>query len=179
MLREKQVERRVGEWLGPYTVVTHVISSKNVVVRKNSDSAHKNFSLTQVKPFLRPKNAATTFRDALHASLTKYANPREGPSNVTSPKDSIYYSYEQDRITHERIPDTRSSAKNTDENDKKPWTHVTEVIGKDEPRAMSPEMHEADMKGVRVLLRRGTFYVTLKKGFPMALMLSLPNLYLQ
>ena len=87
--RENQVEYRIGEWIGPYTVVTYDVPSKVVVVQKDIDSAHERFSVTQVKPFMRPDKAATVFLDTFHVPLTNFANPNERPPNVRPPIKSI------------------------------------------------------------------------------------------
>ena len=50
--REKQVENRIGEWIGPFTVVTTDSRAKIVVVQNNADSALERFNTTQVTPFL-------------------------------------------------------------------------------------------------------------------------------
>ena len=59
--REKQVEHRIGEWLGPYTVVTSDVASKAVAIRNDSESADQRFSATHVKQFLRPESAVPFF----------------------------------------------------------------------------------------------------------------------
>ena len=55
------------------------------------------------------------FTDTLHVSVTSFIKSHERPANVRPPIDLILSSYKQSSIAHERIPDTRSSAKITDE----------------------------------------------------------------
>ena len=52
--REKLVENRIGEWVGPYIVKSYDERSRIVLVQKSADSAHERYNITQVKPFLRP-----------------------------------------------------------------------------------------------------------------------------
>ena len=59
--REKQVENRIGEWLGPYKVVAVDVTSKILAVQKDEQSTLERFNLTQAKPFLRPQETAESF----------------------------------------------------------------------------------------------------------------------
>ena len=156
----------LGNGWTPTPKPVYDVPSKVVELQKDSDSAHERFSVTQVKHFLRPEAAATSLMNTLHTSLNKFANPHEPPSNASSPIELIPSSYQQDKIGHKLIPDTLSSAKIIDKDVKKPSIHVTEVIDKDYSCATSSDMHEAKMKEVRDLLRRGTFRIILKEDFP-------------
>ena len=134
--REKQIENRIGTWLGPYTAVTVDDSAKIVVVKKNASSAEERYSTTQVKPFISPQNSAISFIDTIHKTLHSYAS---APSD-TSLK----------RFTGIRSSDILA----------------TEIIEPGDPRASSSEMRKAILSEVRDLLKRETFKVVLKEELP-------------
>ena len=163
--REKQVEHRIGEWLGPYTVVTFDAASKVVVIQKDSESAHQRFSVTQVKPFLRPESAVTSFMRTLHASLLQFANKEESQSDTLAPRQLLLSSTKVDHESKMSSQQQRSSAIDGDSPGIQS-IQVTEIVDKDDPRSMCTEMHQAKMKEVRDLLQRGAFRVMLKEELP-------------
>ena len=67
--REKVVENRICQWLGPYTVVTFDANAKIVAVRKDANSALERYNMVQVKPFLSPFEASTNILGTLHSAL--------------------------------------------------------------------------------------------------------------
>ena len=78
--REKVIENRIGEWLGPYTVVTHDAQSKIVLVRKNDKSTPERYNITLVKLFIEPIPAATNFMTKLNSALTHFRTPVFAPT---------------------------------------------------------------------------------------------------
>ena len=70
--REKLVENRIGEWVGPYTVKSFDERSRIVLVQKDEDAPHERYNIAQVKPFLRPEAAATSFLDTVRNTLLEF-----------------------------------------------------------------------------------------------------------
>ena len=120
--REKVVENRIGEWVGPYTVKSFDENSRIVLVQKSEDAPHERYNITQVKHLLEPETASISFVDDVRRTFSVFSN-----------KDRTFDTY------------------------------LTEVVGKHDPRASSPEMKDAISNEVRDLLRRGTFKVILKE----------------
>ena len=82
--REYQVENRIGEWLGPYSVVSSDPNSKFVLVQKSADARYEMYSVVQVKPFLQPTEASPDFIEILHSPIRQFALPDTGLSvNMT------------------------------------------------------------------------------------------------
>ena len=50
--REKLVENRIGELIGPYTVCSYDAEALIVLVRKEPDAPHERYNVAQVRPFL-------------------------------------------------------------------------------------------------------------------------------
>ena len=71
--REKRIESRIGEWIGPYSVVTTYSRAKIVFTQKEADSAQGRFNITQVEPFLRPENEAVAFIKIFERAFCNYA----------------------------------------------------------------------------------------------------------
>ena len=72
--REKVVESRVGQWLGPYTVVTIDVNAEIVIVRKDKESLIKSYNMVRVKTFLAPTESSTVFMDILYSVFVGYAS---------------------------------------------------------------------------------------------------------
>ena len=77
--REKQVNNRIGEWVGPYPVDDWDPDKKLVFVRDTPVGPSRPFNLVQVKKYHRPEFTAHTFlfdltdglRNMSHASDTR------------------------------------------------------------------------------------------------------------
>ena len=59
--REKQVESRIGEWIGPLTVVAVDFEQKQVFVQDVKIGAARPFNIAQVKRYLTPETLAHSF----------------------------------------------------------------------------------------------------------------------
>ena len=59
--REKLVESRIGEWIGPYIVCSYDAAAQIVLVQKEPGASHERFNAVQIKPFLEPVAAANHF----------------------------------------------------------------------------------------------------------------------
>ncbi len=70
--REKLVENRIGEWVGPYIVRSNDAKGGIVLVQKDENSAHERYNLAQVRPFLEPGAAEISFLDNLHSSFSHF-----------------------------------------------------------------------------------------------------------
>ena len=125
---EKQVENRIGEWIGPYTVVSYDAEARIVLVQLSADAQYERCYTVQSKPFEARSETAARFMCILHSAVRPVAS--EHPATI----------------------------------------HITEVIGKHEPRASAPEMLLAIGEEARELLKRGTFIVFKKKELPNGLM---------
>ena len=123
--REKVVENRIGEWVGPYTVKSFDENSRIVLVQKTEEALHERYNVTQVKHLIEPEIVSTQIVDDVRRTLAVFGN-----------KDRTFD------------------------------THLTEIVGKHDPKADSPEMKNAISSEVRDLLRRGTFKVILKEELP-------------
>ena len=70
--REKIVENRIGEWLGPHIVRSFDKKSYIVLVQKNADSAPERYNITQIKPFLQPPVARTRFLNSIYHAISEF-----------------------------------------------------------------------------------------------------------
>ena len=150
--REKQVESRIGEWLGPYFSVIFDTTSKILVSKKDEKSALERYNTTRVKPFLRPQEAASAFLDVSHMSFAIYTNLDDNNVDSQSPlqKHCLGTTYGKRSSDNQKNPEITTSS-----------IQVTEIIDKDDPRASSVEMRRAVMSQMRDLLKRGTFKIML------------------
>lgn len=68
MFREKQVNNRIGEWLGPCTVKGIDADRKLLYIQDTDDGPANAFGFAQIKPYLKASNTANTlFVDLNHA----------------------------------------------------------------------------------------------------------------
>ncbi len=67
--REKVVENRIGELVGPYILVSVDAQAKIVLVQKDADSKHGRYNIVRIRTFLLREAAATGYLETLHASL--------------------------------------------------------------------------------------------------------------
>ena len=61
-----KVENRIGEWIGPHTVISYDYEAKILIVQKSADAHYERYGTTQVKPFMEPTEVATEFLRILH-----------------------------------------------------------------------------------------------------------------
>ena len=71
--REKLVENRIGEWIGPYTVKSFNEDFRIVLVQQSEDAPQKRYNITQVKPFLGPEEASTCFVNDVRKALSTFS----------------------------------------------------------------------------------------------------------
>ena len=64
--REKLVENRIGEWVGPYIVLSQDTDAKIIVVQLDAQA--------QVKPFLDAEPAASHIMSTVAPAIRKYAS---------------------------------------------------------------------------------------------------------
>ena len=81
--REKKVENRIGEWVGPYTVISYDSEAKIVMVQKSVEAKYERYSTSQVKPFMQPTEVATEFVRFLHSALQPFASDRAATIRIT------------------------------------------------------------------------------------------------
>eukprot|EP00171_Calliarthron_tuberculosum_P023324 IDg23324t1 len=72
--REKQVNHRIGEWLGPYEVDSFEPDKKLVFVRETQIGNARPFNITQVKLYHPPDELANTFLSDIHKGLQRFSS---------------------------------------------------------------------------------------------------------
>ena len=96
--REVQVENRIGDWLGPYTVVSFDPNSKIILVQMSADARYERYNIVQVKPFLKQTEASTDFIETLYSLIRQFALPNTDLSvnmtEVVQKNDKRAYSWE-------------------------------------------------------------------------------------
>ena len=87
--REKIVNNRIGEWMGPYIVDKFDQDKKLVFVRYNDDTA-KQFGLTQIRRYYEPEQISFTFLTEINERLQYFRNSPDMsyPTEVIHPSDS-------------------------------------------------------------------------------------------
>ena len=90
--REKQVENRIGEWIGPFVVQAVDREKKLVFVQDSTVGAVRPFGQTQVKPYLTADEASTSFFQDLREALTSAYSQHTFLTEVISPTDPRAYS---------------------------------------------------------------------------------------
>lgn len=80
VFREKQVNNRIGEWLGPFTVCGVNMDSKLVYVHLKESESPKAFGLAQVKKYHPPEISTNHLFTDLHDALYYFGsrNHRDG-----------------------------------------------------------------------------------------------------
>ena len=71
--REKIVENQIGQWVGPYTVVTVDLDAKITSVKKDENSALERYNLVQVQLFISTAEASAAIMDTLYSVFAGYA----------------------------------------------------------------------------------------------------------
>ena len=77
------VEHRIGEYVGPCTVIAHDVLTKTVLVQNESNEKHERYSCAQVKPFLAsatverktPEVIVIDYLQQLRDAMTSYQTP--------------------------------------------------------------------------------------------------------
>ena len=107
--REKVIENRIGEWTGPYTVVSHDATTKIVLVQKDAKAQPERYNVAQVEPFLSPQDFSTQFMATVHTALNKYSsNPTIQPIHmieVIEPSDPRAMSREMQQAMMNEVRD--------------------------------------------------------------------------
>ena len=57
---EKQVKHRIGEFVGPYTVVAYDLITKTVLVQEDAEARYEKYSTAQVRPLVRTEQKKKT-----------------------------------------------------------------------------------------------------------------------
>jgi len=70
--REKIVLNRIGEWLGPFTVILADRQRKLVYVQDCEIGPARPFGYAQVKAYISPHESAQTFFSELHTAFAEY-----------------------------------------------------------------------------------------------------------
>lgn len=73
--REKQINHRIGEFLGPFTVTSFNKEQKLVYIQDTTSARILPFSTSQVKPYLQAPDLTSTFMTQLNESLTRFRSP--------------------------------------------------------------------------------------------------------
>ena len=72
--REKLIESRIGEWVGPYIVRSYDAAARIVLVQKESGASHERFNAVQVKSFLEPAASANHYLKSVAAAFKTFSN---------------------------------------------------------------------------------------------------------
>ena len=81
--REKLVESRIGEWIGPFEVIGADESKKLVYVQDSKIGAARPFNIAQVKRYLPPETLANHVIDEIADRLTYFASPPDDEVHLT------------------------------------------------------------------------------------------------
>ena len=139
--REKIVNNRIGEWLGPYQVISMDHHTKIVLV--DCDGESKRFSATQVKVF-------------------------KSPVSLSRPNTTRTMPWQSQILTSSNFLVSVANALRKAQDCTQPMntTFLTEVIHPSDPRAGNAEMEEAISLEISDLTQRGAFRVIDKNGLP-------------
>ncbi len=140
--REKIVENRIGEWIGPYFVISINHESKIVLVQKDTDSPHERHSITHIRRFLVPEAIVTSFMHSLNQTLASYSSKQPFPSE---------HHYALKRIPHNALKRSANERQDFSSLSNGPFSiQAKKLIEPDDPRANSPEMQYSVMHEVRI-----------------------------
>jgi len=70
--REKIIANRIGDWMGPFKVVSYDHEQKLVYVKEDDRGSTKPFGVAQVKPYLSPTEGADTLFAQLNDAVRQY-----------------------------------------------------------------------------------------------------------
>ena len=85
----------MGEWVGPYIVLSYDAQAKLVLVQASADAKRERYVLVQVKLFLEPAAASTEFMRALHTSPRPFASRKQ----LTNTHTTEVISKDEERAT--------------------------------------------------------------------------------
>lgn len=105
--REKQVNSRIGEWVGPFTVLSMDESRKLVDIQDADISAARPFNVVQVKPFFNPHHTAHYFIINVAEHFRPYSSPIQREdifmAEVLSPNDPRAHTTEMSEAKRSEI----------------------------------------------------------------------------
>ena len=145
--REKVVNHRIGEWIGPFTVLVMDASKNLVYIQDVKVGAARPLNVAQVKRYIVPMDVAHSFFADLH----------HGPSHFASPDDDddcIHLT----EVIHSKDP--RATSRDISQ------TKRAEIRGLLD-RATSRDISQTKRAEIRGLLDRGTFSVILREEVPL------------
>ena len=82
-MRESQVNNRVGEWIGPLSVLSVGDSKKLLHVQDFKVGAARPFNILQVKRYFKPENIAHFFMMGLQCRFQIFGSPLENSLLLT------------------------------------------------------------------------------------------------
>lgn len=89
--REKLVEHRIGEFIGPFLVDSVDHATKTIFIRDSKVGAARPFNISQVKLYHRPENISFSFISDLCRPFTYFSSPDDADeifaTEVVQPKD--------------------------------------------------------------------------------------------
>ena len=88
--REKIINNRIGEWVGPYSVATVDYRTKIVHVKESQDGLSRPYNFAQVKPYVSERAPSHAFLVEVHRGLNEYSTDVEDDvflTEVLSPND--------------------------------------------------------------------------------------------
>lgn len=89
--REKQVENRIGEWLGSFVFISTDEAANIILVQKNTDSPIQRFNFSQVKHFITEGDVSSEYLETLYFAVQQFTSP-DDPISIhmtESSKDQI------------------------------------------------------------------------------------------
>eukprot|EP00737_Agarophyton_chilense_P000247 gb/GEZJ01000282.1/.p1 GENE.gb/GEZJ01000282.1/~~gb/GEZJ01000282.1/.p1 ORF type:complete len:768 (+),score=79.54 gb/GEZJ01000282.1/:1785-4088(+) len=75
--RERLTDNRIGEWVGPFKVLSFAPEKKIVYIQDVKIGNAKPFNVAQVKPYLAPEMVAHSFMQKMHNTFVSYGNPSD------------------------------------------------------------------------------------------------------
>ena len=75
--RERKVESRIGEWIGPYKVHAVDQPKKLVFVKDSEEGDPRPFNVTQVKAYRTPEQTNHAFMSEVLHSLSDFSSPKD------------------------------------------------------------------------------------------------------
>ena len=75
--RERRVESRIGEWIGPCNVHSVDQQKKLLFVKDSEDGDPRPFNITQVKPYRTPEQINHSFMSDIRQGLSDFSSPKD------------------------------------------------------------------------------------------------------
>ena len=82
--REKIVDNRIGEWLGPFAVASFQPEKKLVLIQYENRGPPEPFNVVQMKPYITLEAISQSFMSDLNASVSYYCEPENNSNSDTS-----------------------------------------------------------------------------------------------